>query len=110
MSSPIIISTISIYAWHLLKHSIVGDVGLHFGGLRFLSLSLIVPKIIYYSLEKVWLITNWLKITYNKQKSYADNSRKYLEYEVGDIVYLKISPIKGMMIFCKNRKLIRRYP
>ncbi|XP_069149125.1 uncharacterized protein [Solanum lycopersicum] len=36
-----------------------------------------------------------LATAYNRQKSYADNTKRPLEFDVGDHVYLKISPMKG---------------
>ncbi|GJT40180.1 putative reverse transcriptase domain-containing protein [Tanacetum coccineum] len=43
------------------------------------------------------------------QKSYADNRRKPLEFEVGDRVMLKVSPWKGVIRFGKKGKLAPRY-
>ncbi|GJV85636.1 hypothetical protein Tco_1525534 [Tanacetum coccineum] len=43
------------------------------------------------------------------QKSYADNRRKQLEFEVGHRVLLKVSPWKGMIHFGKRGKLAPRY-
>ena len=54
--------------------------------------SLHVLEIIYESLEKVQVIRDRLKIAYSQQKSYAKIKRIDLEFEVGDMVYLKISP------------------
>ena len=45
---------------------------------------------------------NRLKIAYSQQKSYADNRRRDLEYEEGVKVILKISPMKGVVIFGKK--------
>ncbi|GJZ11227.1 hypothetical protein Tco_0545986 [Tanacetum coccineum] len=45
----------------------------------------------------------------NRQKSYADNRRKPLEFEVGDQVLLKVSPCKGVIRFGKKGKLASRY-
>ncbi|GKF34773.1 hypothetical protein Tco_0107973, partial [Tanacetum coccineum] len=42
------------------------------------------------------------------QKSYADNRRKPLEFEVGDKVLLKVSPWKGVIQFGKKGKLAPR--
>ena len=42
-----------------------------------------------------------LKISRDKQKSYADNRRKDLQFEMGDRVFLKISPWKGILRFGK---------
>ena len=50
-----------------------------------------------------------MKIAYCWQKSYADNRRGDLEIEVGDEVYLNISPMKEVMRFCKKGKLSPRY-
>ncbi|GKD41600.1 hypothetical protein Tco_1261807 [Tanacetum coccineum] len=44
-----------------------------------------------------------------RQKSYADNRRKPLEFSVGDKVLLKVSPRKGMVRFRKRSKLSPRY-
>jgi exosome complex RNA-binding protein Rrp4 len=41
----------------------------------------------------------------DKQKSYADKRRKRIEFEVGDYVYLKVSPIRGVKRFGIKRKL-----
>ena len=56
--------------------------------------SLLGPKIIYDAFEKVWVIRNRLKAAYSQQTSYADNRKRDLEFEVGDCIYLNISPIK----------------
>ncbi|GJS43281.1 ribonuclease H-like domain-containing protein [Tanacetum coccineum] len=45
----------------------------------------------------------------DRQKSYADNRYKPLEFEVGDRVMLKVSPWKGVIRFGKNGKLAPRY-
>ncbi|GKC76011.1 putative reverse transcriptase domain-containing protein [Tanacetum coccineum] len=42
-------------------------------------------------------------------KSYADRRLKPLEFEVGDMVLLKVSPWKGAVHFGKRRKLSPRY-
>ena len=44
-----------------------------------------------------------------RQKSYADKRRKPIEFEVGDHVYLKVSPMKGVKRFGIKRKLEPRY-
>ncbi|GJR67100.1 putative reverse transcriptase domain-containing protein [Tanacetum coccineum] len=45
----------------------------------------------------------------SRQKSYADKRAKPLEFEVGDMVMLKVSPWKGAVHFGKRRKLSPRY-
>ena len=41
----------------------------------------------------------------SRQKSYADNRRRPLEFEVGDHVFLKVSPLKGSIRFGQKGKL-----
>nr|GEW76552.1 hypothetical protein [Tanacetum cinerariifolium] len=43
------------------------------------------------------------------QKSYADRRTKLLEFEVGDMILLKVSPWKGVVCFGKHGKLSLRY-
>ncbi|GJY38420.1 putative reverse transcriptase domain-containing protein [Tanacetum coccineum] len=43
------------------------------------------------------------------QKSLADKNRKPVEFQVGDMVMLKVSPWKGVIRFRKRRKLNPRY-
>ncbi|GJW13650.1 hypothetical protein Tco_0017783 [Tanacetum coccineum] len=45
----------------------------------------------------------------SRQKSYTDRRAKSLEFEVGDMVLLKVSPWKGDVHFGKCRKLSPRY-
>ncbi|GJT30370.1 hypothetical protein Tco_0910645 [Tanacetum coccineum] len=59
--------------------------------------------------RKLVLIKEKLKAARNHQKSYADNRRKPLEFEVGDRVMLKVSPWKGVIRFAKKGKLTPRY-
>jgi len=50
-----------------------------------------------------------MEATQARQKSYADQRRRPLEFEVGDFVYLKVSPMKGVNRFGVKRKLAPRY-
>ncbi|GKA44901.1 putative reverse transcriptase domain-containing protein, partial [Tanacetum coccineum] len=50
-----------------------------------------------------------LKTARDRQKNYADNRRKPLEFSVGDKVLLKVSPWKGVVRFGKRSKLSPRY-
>ena len=58
--------------------------------------------------EKVQVILQRLKATSDKQKSYADLKRKYIEYEVSDKVFLK-SPWRKILRFRKKGKLSPRF-
>ncbi|GJU93234.1 reverse transcriptase domain-containing protein [Tanacetum coccineum] len=71
--------------------------------------SLIGPELIQEMTDKVVLIKEKLKAARDRQKSYADNRRKPLEFEVGDRVMLKVSPWKGVIRFGKKGKLAPRY-
>ena len=67
------------------------------------------PEIIRETTEKIIQIRERLKISRDRQKSYADKRRKPLEFQVGDRVMLKVSPWKGMIRFGKRGKLNPRY-
>ncbi|GJU68998.1 reverse transcriptase domain-containing protein [Tanacetum coccineum] len=71
--------------------------------------SLIGPELVQETTDKVVLIKEKLKAARDRQKSYADNRRKPLEFKVGDQVLLKVSPWKGVMRFGKKGKLAPRY-
>jgi hypothetical protein len=45
----------------------------------------------------------------HRQMSYADNRRRPLEFEEGDHVYLKVSPLRGMRRFKVKDKLSPRF-
>ena len=59
--------------------------------------------------EQVHLIQENLKIAQSRYKSYADKRRDPLIFEVGDHVYLKVSPWKGVQRFGIKGKLAPRY-
>ncbi|GJX36819.1 hypothetical protein Tco_0248376 [Tanacetum coccineum] len=67
--------------------------------------SLIGPELVQETTDKVVVIKEKLKAARDHQKSYADNRRKPLEFEVGDRVMLKVSPWKGVVHFGKKGKL-----
>ena len=59
--------------------------------------------------EKVSLIRQRLLTAHSRQKSYADVRRRPLEFEVGDHVFLKVMPKRGVVRFGKCRKLSPRF-
>jgi hypothetical protein len=67
------------------------------------------PEIIQRTCEKVDLIRERLRTAQSRQKSYADKRRKDLEFEVGDMVFLRVAPMKGVMRFGKKGKLSPRF-
>ena len=50
-----------------------------------------------------------MAIAQERQKKFADRKRKQIEYEVGNFVFIKISPMKNVLRFGKQGKLTPRY-
>ncbi|GJU04752.1 putative reverse transcriptase domain-containing protein [Tanacetum coccineum] len=67
------------------------------------------PELICEMTEKIIQIKNRLLTARSRQKSYADRRSKPLEFEVRDIVLLKVSSWKGVVRFGKRGKLSPRY-
>ena len=63
------------------------------------------PDLIRDTSEKVSLIRQRLLMAQSRQKSYADVRCRPLEFEVGDHVFLKVMPKRGVVKFCKHGKL-----
>ena len=59
--------------------------------------------------EGVTQVRENLRIAQSRQKSYADNRQRDLEFQVGDYVYLKVSPLRGTVRFHVKGKLAPRY-
>ncbi|GJV54905.1 putative reverse transcriptase domain-containing protein [Tanacetum coccineum] len=70
---------------------------------------LIGPEMIRETTEKIAQIKNRLLTAQSRQKSYADVRRKPMEFQVGDMVMLKVLPWKGVIRFGKRGKLSPRY-
>lgn len=70
---------------------------------------LLGPKLVQETTEKVNLIQQCLKTVQSRQKSYADVRRRDREYEVGDHVFIKVTPMKGQTRFGVKGKLASRY-
>ncbi|GJY03375.1 putative reverse transcriptase domain-containing protein [Tanacetum coccineum] len=67
------------------------------------------PEMIRETIENIVQIKNRLLTTRSRQKSYTDRRLKPLEFEVGDMVLLKVSSWKGAVHFGKREKLSPRY-
>ncbi|KAI3704089.1 hypothetical protein L1987_74302 [Smallanthus sonchifolius] len=67
------------------------------------------PELIQVTTDKIFLIRDNIRVARSRQKSYADKRRKPLEFQVGDMVLLKVSPWKGLVRFGKKGKLAPRY-
>ena len=59
--------------------------------------------------EQVRMIRDNLRVAQSRQKSYADTRRRKLVFEVGDYVYLKVSPMRSVRRFNMKEKLAPRY-
>ena len=67
------------------------------------------PRLVRDTSEKVSLIRQSLLTAQSRQKSYVDVRRRPLEYEVGDHVFLKAMPKRGVIRFGKRGKLSPRF-
>ena len=59
--------------------------------------------------EKVKIIRKHLKAAQDRQKRWADLGRRPLVFEVGDFVFLKISPTKRVVRFGSRGKLSPKF-
>jgi hypothetical protein len=67
------------------------------------------PDLVLKAEEKVRVIKKNLEAAQARQKSYHDRRRKPLQFNVGNHVYLKVSPTKGVQRFGIKGKLAPRY-
>ncbi|KAA3474134.1 DNA/RNA polymerases superfamily protein [Gossypium australe] len=67
------------------------------------------PELVTETEDKVKIIRARLKEASDRQKSYADLKRKDMEFEVGDKVFLKVSPWKKVLRFGQKGKLSPRF-
>jgi hypothetical protein len=50
-----------------------------------------------------------LRVVQSRQKSYTDHRRRELSFEVGDFIYLKLSPMRGLRRFKVRGNLAPRF-
>jgi hypothetical protein len=67
------------------------------------------PDILHEAEKQVRMVKENLRVTQSRQKSYADHRRRELCFEVGDFVYLKVSPMRGLCHFKVRGKLALRF-
>ena len=90
-----IIATRPALVWPFIKHCMEENVELRYvREWKFNNVELIEV-----TSEKIWIIRERLKTAQDWQKSYADTQRRKLEFEVGDMVFLKVAPWKWMIWF-----------
>jgi hypothetical protein len=54
------------------------------------------PDILQEAENQVHMVRENLRVVQSRQKSYADHRRRELSFEVGDFIYLKVSPMRGL--------------
>jgi hypothetical protein len=67
------------------------------------------PDIFLEAEENIRMVRENLKTAQSRQRGYADTRIRELSFEVGDYVYLKVSPIWGIKRFRVKGKLAPRY-
>ncbi|KAJ0627218.1 putative nucleotidyltransferase, Ribonuclease H [Helianthus annuus] len=67
------------------------------------------PELVQVTNEKVAIAREKLKEAQSRQKSYADRHRRALEFNVGERVFLRVSPCKGVRRFGIKGKLSPRF-
>ena len=67
------------------------------------------PEVLQLVEKQVQTLRQNLKVAQSRQKSYADTRRRDLVFEIGDFVYLKVSPMRGVKRFHTKGKLSPRY-
>ena len=70
---------------------------------------LLGPEVIQETSARIEMIRGRIRVAQDRQKSYADAKRFFIEINVGDQVLLRVSPMKGVMRFGKKGKLAPRY-
>lgn len=67
------------------------------------------PDLVHETTEKVRLIREKMKASQSRQKSYHDKRRKDLEFQEGDHVFLRVTPLTGVGRALKSRKLTPKF-
>jgi hypothetical protein len=67
------------------------------------------PDIVQEAEQQDHMVRENLRVMQLRQKSYADHRRRELSFEVGDFVYLKVSPMRGLRRFKVRGKLAPRF-
>jgi hypothetical protein len=74
------------------------------GGRKFFG-----PDMIQEAEDQVHIIRERLKTAQSRQKSYYDRHHQDVSYEIGEKVYLRVTPLKGVHRFRIKGKLAPRY-
>ena len=67
------------------------------------------PDVVRETSDKIKIIQQRMKAAKDRQKGYADKRRRDLKFSVGDLVFVKISPLKSVIRFGRRGKLAPRF-
>lgn len=73
------------------------------------EIKVVGPNLIREIEEKVKVIKDHLKAVSDKQKSYAKLKIKDISYNDSENVFLKVSPLKKVLLFCEKGKLSLKF-
>src|SRR3954463_751465 len=71
--------------------------------------AVIGPEIVQHTTEKIKMIQEKMKASQSRQKSYHDKRRRTLEFQEGDHVFMRVTPMTGIGRALKSRKLTPRF-
>jgi len=71
--------------------------------------SIVGPELVQQTTEKVRVIQERMKIAQSRQKSYADQRRRPLEFQEGDHVFLRVTTTTGVGRALKSKKLTPKF-
>ncbi|XP_058762166.1 uncharacterized protein LOC131635556 [Vicia villosa] len=67
------------------------------------------PEIVRETTDKVKLIREKMKTSQSRKKSYHDKRRKDLEFQAGDHVFFRVTPVTGVRRVLKSKKLTPQF-
>src|ERR1051325_4813463 len=70
---------------------------------------LLGPELVQSTNEAIQKVRARMLTAQSRQKSYADVRHRDLEFEVGNMVFLKVVPLKGVLRFGRKEKLSPRF-
>jgi hypothetical protein len=85
------------------------DIGLRCFGMRLESRKFSDLTYWQEAKKQVRMVRANLHIAQSRQKSYADHRRRELSFEVGEFIYLKVSPMRGLRCFKVRGNLAQRF-
>ncbi|KAL4025985.1 hypothetical protein IC575_014391 [Cucumis melo] len=92
-------------AWHHLRPCMANVVDPLFIWDEVGEQRLMGPELVQSTNEAIQKIRSRMQTAQSRQKSYADVRRKDLEFDVGNKVFLKVAPMKGVLRFERRGKL-----